>query len=46
MHGARQVTDLYLFALVVAHGGRLVIFDGQVPLSAVPGASREHLVIL
>jgi hypothetical protein len=44
--GPRQVTDLYLLALAVRHGGRLVSFDGRIPLSAVPGAKSAHLVAL
>jgi uncharacterized protein len=44
MHGHRQLTDLYLLALAVAHDGRLVTFDAQVPLSAVRGATARHLV--
>jgi len=46
MHGHRQLTDLYLLALAVKHGGRFVTFDAKVPLSAVHGARREHLVSL
>ncbi len=42
----RQVTDLYLLALAVRHNGRLVTLDGRIPLDAVPGARREHLVAL
>jgi uncharacterized protein len=38
------LTDLYLLALAVAHGGRLVTFDAQIPLSAVHGATAQHLV--
>lgn len=46
LHGPRQVTDAYLLALAVAHGGRLVTFDGAIPLAAVEGASAAHLVLL
>ncbi|MDX8152310.1 TA system VapC family ribonuclease toxin [Patulibacter brassicae] len=46
VHGPKQVTDLYLLALAVRHGGRLVTFDGRIPRSAVPGATDEHLVVL
>lgn len=46
LHGARQVTDAYLLALAVQHGGRLVTFDRGLPLSAVPGAKARHLVVL
>ena len=39
LSGPRQVTDVYLLALAVAHGARMVTFHKSVPLSAVPGAS-------
>ena len=42
--GPRQVTDLYLVALAVRHGGRLVTFDASIPLRAVRGATDRHLV--
>ncbi len=44
--GPRQVTDVYLLALAVAHGGQLVTFDHGITLAAVPGATPEHLVVL
>lgn len=44
--GARQVTDVYLLALAVAHGGRFATFDGAVPLAAVHRAAPENLVVL
>jgi uncharacterized protein len=46
LHGPRQVTDAYLLALAVAHGGRFVTFDGAIPLAAVAGAKPHHLVAL
>lgn len=46
IHGHRQVTDVYLLGLAVAHGGRLVTLDARIPLSAVRGAQRDHLVEL
>lgn len=46
LHGPRQVTDAYLLALALAHGGRFVTFDRSLPLSSVPGATEDHLVIL
>lgn len=46
IHGARQLTDLYLLALSVRNEGRLVSFDQRIPTSAVSGASRSHLVIV
>ena len=42
----RYLTDLYLLALAVEHDGRLVTFDQGVPLSAVAGATAEHLLVL
>lgn len=46
VHGPRQLTDAYLLALAVARGGRLVTFDGAIALTAVKGASAEHLLSL
>jgi uncharacterized protein len=46
VHGHNQITDLYLLALAVKHKGALVTFDLSIPLGAVRGATREHLVIL
>jgi len=44
MHGHRQLTDLYLLALAVAHQGRFITFDARIPVNAVRGARPEHLV--
>ncbi|MHB1358992.1 MAG: TA system VapC family ribonuclease toxin [Rhodocyclaceae bacterium] len=46
VHGHRQITDLYLLGLAVGHDGRLVTFDEKIPLSAVHGAKRRHLLVL
>lgn len=46
LHGHRQITDLYLLGLAVKKGGRLVSFDIRIPLSAVHGATADHLVAL
>lgn len=46
IHGPRQLTDVYLLALAVRHGGRFVTFDGAVALSAVRGAEHDHLLVL
>jgi toxin-antitoxin system PIN domain toxin len=46
IHGPRQLTDLYLLALAVRRGGRFVTFASGVPLSAIRGAGRQHLVTL
>lgn len=46
LHGHRQITDAYLLALTVRHDGVLASFDAAVPLSAVRGATRRHLLAL
>ena len=46
VHGPKQVPDVYLLALAVARGGRLVTFDRSVPIAAVPGAEKRHLVTI
>ena len=46
VHGPRQLTDLYLLALAVKHGGRLVTFDATIATGAVKGAKPQHLVRL
>lgn len=46
VHGPKQLTDLYLLALAVKQGGRLLGFDRKIPLLAVKGAQPEHLQIL
>ena len=44
--GHTQITDVYLLALAVKHGGRFVTLDRRVTLSAVRGAGAEHLVVV
>ena len=46
IHGLRQITDIYLLGLAVAHGGRLATFDEGIPRSAVMGAEARHLVVV
>ena len=46
VHGPSQLTDTYLLALAVAHDARFVTLDRRVSLTAVPGATGEHLVVL
>jgi hypothetical protein len=46
IHGPRQLTDLYLLALAVHRGGRFVTFDASVPVSAIKGAEKKHIVVL
>ncbi len=43
IHGHNQVTDVYLLALAVRHGGCLATFDRAISLSAVPGATARHV---
>jgi uncharacterized protein len=44
--GPNQATDVYLLALAVKNGGRLVTFDRGVALKAVRAAEVRHLVVL
>jgi uncharacterized protein len=44
--GPKQITDVYLLALAVKKGGRLVTFDRAIPLAAVRGAEPRRLVML
>jgi uncharacterized protein len=46
IHGPRQLTDIYLFALAVQHEGRLVTFDTGIPLAAVRKATTQNLLVL
>jgi uncharacterized protein len=43
---SRQITDIYLLALAVARGGRLVTLDRGIAPGAVPGAGAKNLVML
>jgi uncharacterized protein len=42
----RALTDIYLLALAVSHGGALVTLDRGVPCKAVRGAEDRNLVIV
>ncbi len=44
--GHNQITDVYLLALAVAHGGCLATLDHRVALSTVQGASAKSLLLL
>jgi toxin-antitoxin system PIN domain toxin len=46
LHGSRQVTDIYLLALAIQHGGCLATFDEAISLSAVVGARPKHLIVI
>lgn len=40
-----QVTDVYLLALAVAHGGRLATFDQRIPTSLLEGGAQALEVL-
>jgi predicted nucleic acid-binding protein len=42
VQGYRQLTDVYLLALVVEKEGRLATFDGSIPLRSVARAVKTH----
>ncbi len=42
----RQITDSYLLALAVRHGGRFVTLDRGISLASVCGAQARHVVML
>ena len=44
--GSGQVTGVYLLALAVARGGRFVTLDRNVALTALEGATEDHLVVV
>ena len=46
VHGPKQLTDVYLLALAVRHGGRLVTFDSTIARNAIVGAGPRHLFAL
>lgn len=46
LSGHRQLTDVYLLSLAVAHDARLVTLDRRIPLNAVRGAIEGHLVVI
>jgi toxin-antitoxin system PIN domain toxin len=46
IHGPNQLTDVYLLALAVFHGGRLVTLDQSIPLDSVRGAQKRHLLVI
>ena len=46
IHGPRQLTDIYLLALAVRHGGRFVSFDAKLSRDAVRRAEGKHLLVL
>jgi toxin-antitoxin system PIN domain toxin len=43
---SRQITDVYLLALAVEKGGRLVTLDRGIAVGAVPRATAKNLVMI
>ena len=46
IHGPRQITDVYLIALAVRHGGQFVTLDSTVSRDAVLGAAKGNVLVL
>jgi len=46
IHGPRQITDVYLLALALRHGGQFVTFDTSVSRDAVIGAVKGHVIVV
>jgi predicted nucleic acid-binding protein len=44
--GPQQLTDAYLLALAVKHGGCFATIDSGVALGSVRGAEDRHLVMI
>jgi len=44
--GHRQLTDVYLLALAVRHGGRFVTLDQRISFGAVEGGRAKQLVVI
>ncbi len=42
----KKITDVFLLALAVKHGGRLVSLDTGITVKAVKGARAEQLVVM
>ena len=46
IHGARQITDLYLLALAARRKARLATFDKAISVSAVRSARINNLIVV
>ncbi|MDD5261432.1 MAG: PIN domain-containing protein [Methylacidiphilales bacterium] len=46
IHSSRHLTDLYLLALAVKHGGKLATFDTGILVSAVRNAKAGNLSVI
>jgi len=42
---SEHLTDAYLLALAVRHGGRLATFDSQIDPSRIPGGRKAYLLL-
>jgi toxin-antitoxin system PIN domain toxin len=42
----RQLTDAYLLALAIRHGGMFVSFDHALPLAALGPVAAQHIILL
>ena len=45
IHGPRHVTDVYLLALAVRHGGLFVTLDASISHDAVIDARKSHVLV-
>jgi toxin-antitoxin system PIN domain toxin len=45
LSGAMALTDLYLLALAVKHGGRLATFDAGIDPTLIPGGPQAYCLI-
>jgi toxin-antitoxin system PIN domain toxin len=43
---SRQLTDAYLLALAMKHGGVFVTFDHALPTKALAASAKRHVVLL
>ncbi len=46
IHSSRHLTDLYLLALAVKHGGKLATFDTGIQVSTVRNAKAGNLSVI
>ena len=46
IHGPRPLSEVYLLALAVRHGARLVTLDAGISLAAVRNATAQKLLLL
>jgi predicted nucleic acid-binding protein len=46
VQGHRQLTDVYLLALVISNQGRLATFDSTISLDAIEAAKKQNLELI